>query len=225
MDNANRPSVIVFHQSHPTDNNIVHSEDNDIEVVYDSVFDDDRNFNNLESEPIIDLNEIVNENDNNNFDSGIDNERVDNLHVDDNPTSNLRVEDYFTLNPSTVRNARMPGVLFENVDTVINPAVYRHENSEDFTATFRELFQSIFDNVVNRIESENPGAYQSVRVSMRSEGFADPVNLNWVGLNNLSSELFLIELYNLIQSQRDVITTNNLTIGFTFTKYEQGIFQ
>jgi hypothetical protein len=40
----------------------------------------------------------------------------------------------------------------------------------------------------------------------------------------LSSELFLIELYNLIQSQRDVITSNNLTIGFTFTKYERGIF-
>jgi hypothetical protein len=218
---VNRPSVIVFNQQQRVNNNNnnVNNEDNG-------------NVNELEVIPP-QLPAIVNDNNNadgniDNFDIGVGNDHVaDNLEVVDrvDPTNNLRVEEYFSLEPSTVRNSRMPGVLFENVDTVINPAVYSHENSEDFTATFRQLFQSIFDNVVNRIEGENPGAYQSVRVSMRCAAFEDPVNLNWVGLNDLSSELFLIELYNLIQSQRDVITNNNLTIGFTFTKYDPNIFQ
>jgi hypothetical protein len=214
---VNRPSVIVFHQSR-VDNN------SDVEIIHDSLIDGD-NINNIDltdsdveiiPDPLFDDNENNNEVEQDNIDEDYwgDNE-INNNEIND---SGVPVEEYYTLQKQKYSRTRLAGILYLDVDAVINPEVYKHVNSTDFTATFRQLFHSIFDSIVEGVENKFPGEYNYVKVSVKCEGFSSPANYNFVSIRDFTSTFFETILYNLIQSQRDVITQNTLTIGFKFLK-------
>jgi hypothetical protein len=207
MDNpVNRPSVIVFHSS---TGEIDNANDNDIEVLYDSGDNVDSTFNDdLVSNQF--LLEREDQYPDEVFPEGI---------YEEEELEELPIHEYISMQPSTTRPAAISDILYESVDTIINPDVYRHQSSQDFHETFRELYQTIFDNVVRKVTSENPNQFKSVSVCLQSDGFDTPVNLQFVPIDRLSSELFLIMLYNFLQSKRDIITTNEMKLGFTFYKY------
>jgi hypothetical protein len=235
---VNRPSVIVFHNPQPppppppppqplivqnpviNTNSNYDNDDDDIEVVYDSVFDNNRPLNNnndifQNGEDSDDFEDYFEDNENN-----VDSSDNDDEQIGENvPSGAVPVTRFFELEHTGQRPTAVGGFLFLDVETTINPDVYGHANSVDFTETFRLLFQSIFDNVVKKVRAEyGKNTYRYVKMHMKNNGFITPINLQFVGLNDFSSELFLIELYNFIQSCREAILSNQMTLGFTFVK-------
>jgi hypothetical protein len=202
---VNRPSVIVFNSNQGNSASNYVDNDNDVTGNYDPLFDDDLVVGDQSLEDREDQ-------------QPDDYSFLDEEFVESRAAEPLPIADYTQVLPSTSRKSSLQSVLFESFDTVINPEIYHLESSQNFDETFREVFQSIFDTVVDRVTSEHPDLYKSVKVSLVGEGF-DKVNLQFVDIHQLAADLFMIQLYNFLQSKREIVTTHSMKIGFTFTKY------
>ena len=213
------------------------NNDFDVENVVDDLLEEVDNVNDeLEVGDIVD--ELVRDVDivNNDFDvenivDGIVQE-VENINVDiDDDNAALEVElanahelnpeqylnlirSHYQLLPVTTQRSREFGVLYSHFKTVINSNIYRIILVNNFLDLFRDIFQDVFNRVLELIERDYPGVFGRVKVALHNADFN--VNLQFVTFSELCSELFLIELYRLLQSKREVITSSTLNLSFTF---------
>ena len=205
--NENRPSVIVSNNNAVSDDNIVNenidfNEDNFDDNISD--FDQD-NFDALSQDS---------------FEDYFDNH--DDLNVDDeHPRGELSEEQYLSLIRSNYemqeRNKQystMYGVLFSHFKTVINPAIYEELQPSNFIDLFRDIVQDIFNRLLEKINIQYPNKFERVKINITGADLN--VNLPFVPLSDLSSELFLIELYKVLQSRRDIVTSTEMALSFTF---------
>jgi hypothetical protein len=237
----NRPSVIVFNplsvqhrqqQQNNTPGEEEGGDSQDIQIIYDSR-ESNQNLNNT--------NENINysqqnqlENNNNSFEFANSQEASDsfpNLDEFENEIEtgregeDINFADYYNLNNHTTQQSRLAGILYTHYKSVIDPSVYHHHNSDNFFDTFTKVYQSIFNSVLEKVETDFPNTFGYVKLSLKI--VTDPdrreerdsgiyVNLDFLPIDELSSEVFLIELYKFLQSKREILTTSETDLSFTF---------
>ncbi len=245
-ENFNRPSVIVFNPNYIANNivndldeiNIVQPNENNSNA--NNAVNND--VNNVQNNPNVDdnigllLNEIIDnvednedssdeESDYDYDDSDSDDSSDDGFSdIDDdeiNAIPPIPQEEYlalirqnYELREPTFQHSPKFGVLFSHYKTVINPQIYELIPTANFLDLFRDIFQDIFNRVVERTQEEFPDQFEEVKVCLNGENLN--VNLQFLPLTDLCSELFLIELYKLLQSKRDIITSTQMDLSFTF---------
>jgi len=227
MNHFNRPSVIVFNVENDLNRNsvIVSNEqlvNNFDENSTDSVIVLGQN-EQLNSETISRDNSLISEIENSvdSFDNYFDNDNnLDNDSVRP-PNRNLSEEQYLNIirdnyDMSSERNqfSKLYGVLFSHFKTKINPHIYEELQPDNFMDLFRDIFQDIFNRVLEKIEAEFPNKFSRVKVNLKANDLN--INLQFLPLTDISSELFLIELYRLLQSKKDIVTSSEIELSFTF---------
>ena len=85
---------------------------------------------------------------------------------------------------------------------------------DNFINLFRDIFQDIFNRVLEKVDLEFKDKFSRVKLNITGEDLS--VNLEFLPLSELSSELFLIQLYRVLQSRRDVVTGGEMQLSFTF---------
>jgi len=212
----NRPSVIIFNPNSERNSVIVRNPD------YNSD-NNDINFDQINPEEIDEPNnpEINQEQ----FDE-LSNDSFDN-YFDDNyvpsPPPQLSDEEYLSLirenyeiletNPPGQLSKKY-GLYFTHFKTLINPQIYENVKPDNFINLFRDIFQDIFNRVLEKIDLEFKDKFSRVKINITGEDLS--VNLDFLPLSELSSELFLIQLYRVLQSRRDVVTGGEMQLSFTF---------
>ena len=152
-----------------------------------------------------------------------------NNYFDDNyapaspsPQDQLSEEDYLALIRSnyslepTGKNqlSKTHGVHFTHFKTMINPTIYDNVKPDNFIDLFRDIFQDIFNRVLEKVDNEHKDKFSRVKLNITGADLS--VNLEFLPLSELVSELFLIQLYRVLQSRRDVVTGGDIQLSFTF---------
>ena len=202
--NENRPSVIVSNNNELFDVNIINENIDFNEDNFDNISDFDQdNFDALSQDSFEDYFDDVN------------------IDDDEHPRGELSEEQYLNLIRSNYemqeRNKQystMYGVLFSHFKTVINPAIYEELQPNNFIDLFRDIVQDIFNRLLEKINIQYPNKFERVKINITGADLN--VNLPFVPLSELSSELFLIELYKVLQSRRDIVTSTQMALSFTF---------
>jgi hypothetical protein len=208
----NRPSVIVFNHNN--------YDNDDIQIVYDNLIDsyvgenidssDDNGgeFYDNDFDNISDVESELNDDDHYMF----DNDDAVSNHGNDYDEA-FNIEDYFDLELSSQTNSKKFGVLFTHFKALINPNVYK-DSKLDYLKTFSALFQAILNAIMTEVDAEFPDMFESVKVCLVSD--EGNVNLNFLPLSHVVSNIFIMELYRYLQSKRDVVTSKTFELSFTF---------
>ncbi len=218
-----RPSVIVFNN---LNNNLIDISDSDdeLEILYDSG-------------PVLPVSNqisvIVPRNNNNEQENELENEIVEPEQYEHENEIEIvaqepeaeepeldyedylaRLREHYSLQNETQQYSRKYKMLFTHFKTILQPNIFTVTNPEHFLDLFRDIFQDVLNTVLERVDEAYPNQFDRVRVSIHGEGLN--VNLQFVQLSDLTSELFLIELYKVLQSRRDFITSTEIALSFTF---------
>jgi len=223
MNDFNRPSVILFN----TDN----IERSSVIVENPNYFENDRNRESVivSNENIINNNSQINQNifdelSNDSFENYFENNIENNENIvsrselSQQEYLNIIRNNYEMLN-ETNQYSRLYGLMFSHIKTKINPDIYEELRPDNFLDLFRDIFQDIFNRVIEKIETEFPNKFSKVKVNIKGDNIN--INLAFTDITNVTSDLFLIELYRLLQSKRDIITSAELELSFTFLPKKQ----
>ncbi len=204
-DDYSRDSDIVLDQNEYLENNDdIFENDNvnpEIHQVFDGIFDElsQESFNNY----------FDNDNDDDNNSAN----NVLNTELSQEDYLNIIRQNYEMLNP-TNQYSRLYGMLFSHFKTKINPDIYDELQPDNFLNLFRDVFTDIFNNVLEKINRDFGDIFDQVKVNLKTSDLN--VNLQFLPLSDLSSELFLLELYRVLQSKRDIVTNSEIDLSFTF---------
>src|SRR6266481_1121660 len=234
MDNPNnRPSVIVF-------NNLIRNpirEDNDsdeveIEILFDSGPRTRANvIVNPTAGPIDANNEINERHDTVEPELPVEIEPIQpepEPEAEPEPEPELEPENYedyinrirenYELHNETEQYSTMYTTLFTYFKTTLRANMFAEMNPDNFLDMFRDIFQDVLNRVMEEIEKKYPDKFSRVKVNLHGEGIN--VNLQFLPFSELTSELFLIELYRVLQSRRDVVMSRDINLSFTFLPKE-----
>jgi len=243
MNRFNRPSVIVFNTDNirssvivpnPNyiqirDNVIIDNQNNEIENIDElsNISLENNSFennDNVRDSVIINNrnNEIENidEDSNDSFDNYFDNNSENNDNIVSR-RSELSDEEYlniirsnYEMQHETNQYSRLYGLMFSHFKTKINPNIYQELQPDNFVDLFRDIFQDIFNRVLEKVVEEYPDKFEFVKVNIKGKDVN--INLQFADMVDITSDLFIIELYRLLQSKRDVICNSELELSFTF---------
>ena len=124
------------------------------------------------------------------------------------------IRDNYELHETSEQKSKKYGLVFSHFKTLINPEIYEHVKPDNFINLFRDIFQDIFNRVLEKVDLEFKDKFSRVKINITGEDLS--VNLEFLPLSELSSELFLIQLYRVLQSRRDVVTGGEMQLSFTF---------
>ena len=150
------------------------------------------------------------------------NNYFDDNYVPPSPEEQMSEEDYLALIRSNYvleeinekQKSKIHGVYFGHFKTMINPAIYDNVKPDNFIDLFRDLFQDIFNRVLEKVNTEHKDKFSRVKLNITGDDLS--VNLQFLPLSELVSELFLIQLYRVLQSRQDVVTGGDIQLSFTF---------
>jgi len=215
-------SVIVLNSNAQLDNNIFDENSGDSIILLSQNEQFENNFDTISREnSLISANgNNIDENSTDSFENYFDNDNNSEISARP-PNINLSEEEYLNIirnnyQMSNERNqfSKLYGMLFSHFKTKINPHIYQELQPDNFMDLFRDIFQDIFNRVLEKIEAEFPNKFGRVKVNLKANELN--VNLQFLPLTDISSELFLIELYRLLQSKKDIVTSSEIELSFTF---------
>src|SRR6266481_2373690 len=129
-----------------------------------------------------------------------------------------RIRENYELHNETEQYSTMYTTLFTHFKTTLRANMFVEMNPDNFLDMFRDIFQDVLNRVLEEIEKKYPDKFSRIKVNLHGEGIN--VNLQFLPFSELTSELFLIELYRVLQSRRDVVMSRDINLSFTFLPKE-----